>query len=150
MNELQMQKLVIDSVIEGGGRAMKLQNEFVRGVSDLLVKMPGGVPFFLEAKRTDLGKRTLGLLHHEFKWDVSQLQKNFLRDWHKAGMKCGVVSFVQLTGGDIRSLRMAIYPYLDCVEQGWTGSLADHVELGDHVQRSITIRTLLNAFKQVP
>jgi len=130
MNELDMQKLVVDALIDGGHQAMKMNNEYIKGPSDLLIKMRGRPAFFLEAKRTDLGKTTIDRNVHTWKWDVTELQKKFMRDWQAAGMRCGILSFVQLTGGNINSLRMAVYPYKTCELEGWTASLADHIPLG--------------------
>lgn len=150
MNELGLQKMVADVVIASGGAAMKLNNEYIKGPSDLLFKLPDRPAFFLEAKRTHFGLKTMGLRHFTWQWDVTQLQKNFMRDWDRAGMKCGVLSFVHLTKGNITSLRIATYTYRDCVEHQWTASLADHVDVGDHKTRNSNIMALLKVHVEIP
>lgn len=154
MNELDCQKLVVDAVKEAGGQALKLQNRFLVGVVDLLVKLPDCHPMWLEAKKIDLSAKTV---NHA--WDVgcTKKQKDFLSDWHYAGMWTGVASFVQTSGvrEPIRSVRMAVYEY-ELLSKGaysrppsegppldWHVRQEQHLLLGDKSDRLGTIRNIL-------
>jgi len=102
MKETAIQAIVCDVVNEAGGFAMKMDNAFVGGVADLLIKLPnyrqfkgwrgrGDAASFLEVKqrvRPRTGNATFSL-------DVTHLQDKFLRRADAAGIPCGVASFMQ-------------------------------------------------------
>jgi len=146
MIETECQKLVTDAVEEARGEGLKLNNRFLVGVVDLLVKLPDCPPMWLEAKLAKFSDK----IKPTHRWDVgcTAKQKEFLRDWHRAGMLTGVVSFVQTTGGNMRSLRMALYSYSDMTtnDLGWWAMVKDHKALGDKADRNKNIVDMLREF----
>lgn len=148
MIETEMQKLVVDAVIEGGGRALKFNNRFLIGVCDLFLKLPGHQPMLLEAKKIDLSAKTFD---HTWNVGATKKQQDFLRNWHEAGMLTGVVSFIQTPGREtIRSLRMAIYAYEYLASPPdstkWLVRQVDHTPLGEKSERFTNIREQLIRF----
>lgn len=149
MIETQCQQLIVDAVIEVGGRALKFNNRFVSGICDLLGKMPGHPPWMLEAKLHNLSVKTQNHV-----WDVgcTKLQKDHLRDWHEAGFLTGVVSFIQTPGREtIQTLRMQIIPYDQISrarrgEEAWVVFQNDHRPLGGKDERMTNIRQQLIEF----
>lgn len=92
MIEVDVQTKIVKAVIAGGGAAHKLSNRFLIGVSDLLIKQPSRPALLMEVK---LAKFSASIRpDHQFKLDVSHLQKDFLRQYHRAGMAAGVISAV--------------------------------------------------------
>lgn len=90
MNELDAQRLVIESVHSHGGFAVKLSHRFMVGVSDLLVQIPDLPTGLWEVKMDDLPKQN----------DYVQLkptakQVRFLEKFKKAGGHSGLISFVR-------------------------------------------------------
>lgn len=95
MDELTLQQLIIDAVNDKGrGRAHKMNNRFLVGVSDLLVKLPRWPAGFLEVKQ-----RLYPSTDERFLLDVTHPQQRFLREFHDAGMPCGIASFLQEGSG---------------------------------------------------
>ena len=141
MIETEMQKLLIDAAKSVGGQGLKLNNRFLVGVVDLLIKIPDRQPFWLEAKKIDLSQLTVDTTNHIWTLDVTQRQKAHLRDWTAAGMLCGVASFVQIKGQGVKGLQLCLYTYADCVVNEWRACVLDHEPLGDH--RSRTERLVL-------
>lgn len=143
MNEVDMQALVVKAVIASGGRAMKMSQEYVKGVADLLIKLPNVPALFLEAKRKDLSQKSLDDSSFKFELEATKLQKDFLRDWRKAGCYVGILSFLQLKGGNVNSLRMRVYSYNTCEAMGYIAHVRDHKELGKADTREQTILRIL-------
>lgn len=143
MIETECQQLIVDAVVAGGGRALKFNNRFMIGVCDLLIKLPLHRPMMLEAKLLHLSPKTT---NHN--WDVgcTKLQRDFLRDWHDAGMLTGVASFIQNKGEDVRSLQMNLVAYEELVGHKWVVYQTDHEPLGEKAQRFENIRNMLGAF----
>lgn len=149
MIETECQKLVIDAALFAGGQGLKLNNRFLVGVVDLLVKIPGTEPIWLEAKLEKLAVSTMSKPHHQWELEVTKRQKDFLRDWDRAGMRTGVVSFVQERGGNVRSLRMALHSYSTMESRDWTVRMADHVMVGSATERLPHIVEQLQAFGEL-
>lgn len=89
MLETALQKDVIDAVREAGGEASKLSNRFLIGVSDLLVKFPD-----LPAMLVEVKKDVYPVATDRVKIDLTPKQLQFLRGFDRAGMTCGVLSFL--------------------------------------------------------
>lgn len=156
MIETECQQLIVSAVKYSGGNALKLNNRFLVGVVDLLVKLPTGnkprpgfldgyesrPAFWLEAKLVHLAPKTLET-NHNWKLDVTKKQKQYLRDWEAAGMEAGVVSFIQVKGQNVNSLRMALYWLEDCVVNDWRACVTDHYPLGKSDVRAANIMEIL-------
>jgi hypothetical protein len=143
MGELQEQQLIVNAVNDGYGRAMKYKDQFLAGPADLLIKLADYPAFWLEAKYRTLSPRTASLV-----WDpgVTPLQRNFLRQWSEVGMRTGVMSLVKDTGGNVSSLKMAIYSFKQMVALEWKVSLTDHRPLGTIRERADNILIQLKEF----
>lgn len=93
MKETDYQKFVLDIVREAAGAGHKLSNRFLVGVSDLLIKLPGREAALIEVKLAKFHPATKP--DHEFDLGVTVLQREFLKKYHEAGMRAGVLSFVE-------------------------------------------------------
>lgn len=93
MREVDYQKFVLDIIREAGGAGHKLSSRFLIGVSDLLIKLPGREAALIEVKLAKFAPSTKP--DHEFDLGVTVLQREFLKKYHKAGMRVGVLSFVE-------------------------------------------------------
>lgn len=98
MKEVQYQSLVLQTVRDAGGAGHKLSNRFLIGVADLLIKMPNWAPVLVEVKLTKFAKSTKD--DHEFDVGVTVPQLEFLKKYRLAGMKTGILSFIE--HGDAR------------------------------------------------
>jgi len=147
MLETAMQQLIIDAVKDVGGAGIKLNNRFLVGVVDLLIKLPNCRPMWLEAKQIALSDRTK---NHVWELDVTTPQRKFLKEWHGAGMLTGVVSFIQTKGArePIKTLRMALYTYEVMEHTSWQVMQRSHVPLGDKDGRLGKIRAMLGLFAE--
>jgi hypothetical protein len=96
MLEIDCQKLVVDVVRARGGGATKLSNRFLVGIADLLIKIPEQEVLLAEAKLARF--KRIPLPDHVFRLDVTVPQKAFLRAFRAAGARCGVLSFVEISG----------------------------------------------------
>lgn len=144
MREVDCQKLLVAAVSEDhAGMGLKLDNPFVKGPSDTILKLVGSEPFWCEVK---LHRRVATSTRPNWPLDVTQLQKNFLRDWDYAGMLASVGSFVIEKDGDVRSLRFALYTYRQMEKAAWSASWADHQELGEKWERNANIRDVVRSF----
>lgn len=93
MREVDCQSKVIKAVRDAGGAAHKLSNRFLVGVPDLLIKLPRYSAIIMEVK---LEKRIqFSDDRYPITPEVTQLQWEFLKKYHDAGMTTGVISFVQ-------------------------------------------------------
>lgn len=95
MKEVQAQSLVIDAVRAFDGAAHKLSNRFMIGVPDLLIALSAHPPMLMEVK---LEQRAAGFAertNHPVMPGVTVPQHSFLTQYAKAGMLCGVMSFVE-------------------------------------------------------
>lgn len=146
MIETEAQQLVIDAVVETGGCGVKFNNRFIVGVPDLLLQIPGHGAMILEAKLHKFSAKTLAAGHHIADIGCTAKQQMYLRDWGQAGMLTGVVSFVMEQGADVRSLRMAIYPYAQLPRWGWAVRVDDHRPLGEKSERLTNLRQQLIEF----
>ncbi len=147
MIETECQKLVVDAVTAHGGRALKFNNQFLVGVVDLLIKLPTYPAFVLEAKKNDFAASTINRDGaFTFNLDVTTKQKQFLNDWYGAGMRTGVISFIQQKGSNVNSLRVACYSKVDLRRRGWVAMIQDHVPLGDKSRRNETLVAMLTSF----
>lgn len=138
MKETALQKYVIDVVRANGGAAYKLSHRFAIGVSDLLVKLkpkntivkPGEFfkPMFsamlLEVKQHE-GVNTSP---YPFKLDVTRPQQDFLRDFGRAGMRVGVLSFLQQNGK--LNLAATVFTLDQLKEMSYTALPETHMSLG--------------------
>jgi hypothetical protein len=94
MREVDVQTYVVNAVKEGGGAAKKLANRFLVGVVDLLIKLPGQPAMLMEVKleqRAQMTRRT----QYPLMPAVTVPQFHMLAEYHRAGMLCGVMSFVE-------------------------------------------------------
>ena len=143
MNELSLQRLIVDAVNNAGGFSRKLNNRYLIGVSDLLVKLPGGS--LKDARSANLPYQAAGLLEVKqrqrpktdapFALDVTHAQGAFLQAAHDAGMPCGVVSFLQEGTGSGLKLWLQI--------QTWKHARSVRfVDWGDDAQGMFTKRSL--------
>lgn len=148
MKEVDAQKLVIDAVKSAGGHGHKLSNRFLVGVVDLLIKLPGQPAMLAEVKlekRSSFKGQTSDSVY--FTPDVTALQWKFLKDYHDAGMTCGLISFVEVGGKGVKGLSMGTFtldvdkPY--SYRRGDAVLLSQHVSLADPVTRYAKIVELL-------
>jgi len=148
MKELFCQKLVIEAVTEAdvGGQGLQFNNRFIIGVTDLLIALPGVQPMILEAKLHSFSERTLENGHQIADIGCTKLQKDYLRDWGRAGVLTGVVSFILPIGGNVGDLMMAVVPYVRMVKQNWSIHTDVHTPLGGKDERLPNIRQQLKDF----
>lgn len=107
MKEVQYQSLVLKIVRDAGGAGHKLSNRFLIGVSDLLVKMPNWAPMLVEVKLAKFAKSTED--DHEFNIGVTVPQLEFLKKYHNAGMKTGVLSLIEHGNARAQNLRVGAF-----------------------------------------
>ena len=148
MIETEAQSLIVHAVEAHGGKALKLSNRFMTGVADLLVKLPHTPAMVLECKLHTFSVKTIKDGHSFDDIGCTGPQKKFLRDWHAAGMRAGVVSFVQEHGVGLRTLRMTIYDYELMEKIGWCGDTYDHGLLGNKSDRFGEIFNQLTNFAE--
>lgn len=89
LDELRLQKLVVELVKEHGGFAVKLAHRHLVGVPDLFVQIPFKPALFLEAKQVSYRQV------RKVPMAVTGPQFNFLKNAALAGMRCGVICFLQ-------------------------------------------------------
>lgn len=91
MNELKFQKNLVDAANNFGGHGFKANNRFLVGVADLSIKLPDYPHIFLECKKhnTLTGTQNTGLTPH---------QREFLKNYRKAGGVAGWVTFAPVKG----------------------------------------------------
>lgn len=134
MKETALQKYVIDVVRARGGAAYKLSHRFAIGVSDLLVKLPN--LHFAKESGDSYPAMLLEVKQHEgvntspypFKLDVTKPQQNFLRGFGRAGMRVGVLSFLQQNGK--LNLAAVVFTLDQLKVMGYTALPEMHVSLG--------------------
>ncbi len=146
MDELTLQSMIIEAANDAGGRAHKMNNRFLIGVSDLLVKLPKWPAGFLEVKQRDWPSSD-----GRFLLDVTHPQQKFLRQFNAAGMPCGVASFLQTGTGSGLSLWLNIstwetIAYSDSTIKPFTLTRQGHTFLGKADQRPHHILILLQTF----
>lgn len=148
MREINCQSLIVSLVKAHGGAAHKLSNRFLIGVCDLLVKLPAEPAALIEAK---LERITLiAPTDRSILLEVTKLQRAFLLEYYRAGMICGVASFVERGEKGLRGLSVGLFR-LDVLEQrgysdGYLVSLLEHVSLSDHPTRDQTLLEQLRKF----
>lgn len=146
MIETECQQLVIDAVVDNGGRGLKFNNRFIIGVVDLLLQIPGHGAMILEAKLHKFSASTLAAGHHIADIGCTAKQKMYLRDWREAGMLTGVVSFVMEQERDVRTLRMCVYSHEEMLRRHWSVHTRDHRTLGEKSERFTNIMQQLIEF----
>ncbi len=141
MNELGLQKLVVDVVNESGGFARKMNNRFLIGVSDLLVKLPGvkNPAGFLEVKQ-----RAYPRTNAPFDPGVTHLQSNFLRAASQANMPAGIMSFLQTGNGSGLKLWLQVQTSRRSASGTMLWFPTSHVELGRAQERGPRILSALH------
>ena len=141
MLEVQLQKLIIDAMQEGGaGDGVKIANRFSVGYSDLLIKQANVPAFLMEVKQVEYADPRVP---RKFKLDLTTPQKAFLRRFHRVGMFTCVGSFVQ--GRNISELRFAVLPLAFCERHDWIATTSMHEPLGGSRYRYANIRRLIYA-----
>jgi hypothetical protein len=126
VREVDCQKLTVDVVRASGGAAHKLSHRFLVGVCDLLVKFPSAPAALLEVKLTRYARIEYD---REFELPLTMLQKQFLRGYSRAGMRCGVLSFIEFEGRGRQGLKSAAFD-LDSLEQSRYRVVAkDHFDM---------------------
>jgi hypothetical protein len=146
MIETEAQQLVVDAVKADGGQALKLNNRFLVGVVDLLLKLPGHQPMWLEAKLHKFSAKTIENGYVIKDIGCTRPQKKWLSDWRYAGMLTGVVSFIQQSDSNVSSLRMAVYSEEEMLRSNWSVEVDDHDPLGGKDERFERIRAQLKDF----
>lgn len=127
MNELAMQKLVVDAIKDDGGFAMKLSNRFMVGVVDLLVKPKNRTSSaVLEVKQRPLPSDP----SREFVLEVTTPQKKFLGAAAEHTFNSGVVSFVYCKGKRNNRLGVFMSSYESIAGVGWKLCARQHIMLG--------------------
>lgn len=142
MNELEMQKLIVDAVNEEQGFGLKISHRFLVGVPDLIIK-PTDRRYgagLIEAKQREEMKDP----NRAFNLEVTPPQKNYLRAAARSGMAAGVASFTK--SGNVRTLRLCIYDLRDMESNGYVGYGRDHQPIGDPATRNRDIRYIVNEF----
>lgn len=95
MNELALQKWIVDVVTERGGFAMKMSHRFLVGVPDLLIKTSYiAAPTVIEVKLVKFKKE----LQKQVVPEVSVLQRRYLKRMEEGGFEAFVATFVLLEG----------------------------------------------------
>lgn len=112
MKETNIQQRVVDAVERAGGAADKLTNKFKRGVADLSIKLVGYPLLYAECK---LEPRPVK--QERSRLDVTNLQRNFLLKYDKAGQPTCIMSFLhsRVINYQARTLWVALYPPLQKV-----------------------------------
>lgn len=109
MNELGLQKLVIDAVRRDQGFGFKLSNKFLIGIPDLFLHLPVFGTGLWEVKLNDKPK-----VAESVKLNVTPLQEKVLTDYEKAGGCAGVISFIRTPANYyINAYLMEILAYSD-------------------------------------
>lgn len=137
MGELELQKLVVDSVRMGGGFAFKLANRFLVGIPDLFIKLPTFPSALYEVKIARIS-RDKKVAHYK----ISPLQWKTLDEYLMAGGVGGIISFAKME----KDWGLAVWS----LEKNVQGSAHrfDH-KLNAHVllQRGIREQQIVNALK---
>lgn len=133
MLEIEVQRYMIDVVKERGGAGHKMSHKFNMGVCDLLLKFPRPAPAVLfEVKNKWCTEKYLHA-GSSFELAVTRPQREFLSGFYDAGMKVGVVSFLQWAGKS--GLAMGVFQ-LDLLKpMRYHVLLAMHEPLGKHHKR---------------
>lgn len=144
MKEIDAQSMVVDLVRSRGGAAHKMSNRFLVGVADLLVKPRVYPAAVVEVKLSHYVKE---LESHTFMLDVTALQWKFLQDYRNAGMRAGVLSFIEIGGRGKLGLMGAMFS-LDgrggvMYRRGDHVRISQHVPLGDTRTRDDALSTIL-------
>lgn len=151
MKETDIQKIVCDVVNAVGGLAFKLNDRFVGGRADLLVKLYAGKILragcppsgFIEVKQ-----RAYPTTDARFALNVTHLQHNFLRNADAAGIPCGVASFLQESSGSGLTLHLhlmtfRVASYKDATTKPYTSHRDAHVRLGRKGDREHSLLSAL-------
>lgn len=106
--EIKLQKDVCDAITAAGNAAHQLNNRFIKGLPDLLIKLFEYEAMLLECKLNRFD-RPQGLIDV----DLKPLQYRTLRHWHDRGMCTGVLSFVHTSGraGDGGGKRFRLFTF---------------------------------------
>lgn len=91
--ETKLQRDVCDAITSAGNAAQQLNNRFIKGVPDLLIKLHEYEAMMLECKLNRFDK-PCGVIDI----DLDPLQFRTLRHWHDRNMHVGVLSFVHTSG----------------------------------------------------
>jgi hypothetical protein len=87
--ETKLQKDVCDLLISAGNAAQQMNNRFIKGVPDLLIKLAEYEAMLLECKLNRLEGQTG---HVDINLEGTQYAT--LKRWDARGMPCGVLSFL--------------------------------------------------------
>jgi len=102
MNELDLQRLVVQSVKMNGGTGWKMSNKFLVGIPDLILCLPGQGIGVWEVKQTMMPKTVEHVI-----LKPTALQEKVLNDVTEAGGFCGIISFIR----GRRELYCGVYLY---------------------------------------
>lgn len=107
MKEISIQSRVVDAVERAGGAADKLTNRFKRGVADLSIKLIGYSLLLAECKLAPYPVKSDRVV-----LDVTNLQRQFLFKYDKAGQPVCIMSFLhsRVINYQARTLWVALYP----------------------------------------
>lgn len=150
MNETGLQSYVIKVVRANGGAARKLSHRFNLGVSDLLIQPPGSKDalgqwrgtraMLIEVKQrhgSNEGNRSFDL-------GVTVPQREFLKEFASAGMRVGVLSFIQPPRK--RELYAALFDLDRLIRVDYRALPSDHTPLGRDNERNSNIYIWLRNF----
>lgn len=139
MKETDLQSLTIKAVRLYGGAAHKLSNRFLVGVSDLLVKLPKLPAALLEVKYDERADMPVaGIVP-----DVTVLQYKFLKEYHDAGMRCGVMSFLYIKEDKMLHAQIAPLPRY---QRGDSLNPREYWQLGLPADRLNVIKWVIDDF----
>lgn len=142
MKELDVQKLIVDSVRLGGGFSYKLAHRFLIGVPDLLVQLPKYGTSLWEVKVRDANRSGITAVQ------ITPNQYNFLRDYTEAGGRCGLISVLRTPG----ELMIEVVPFgmLDShpsVTVRYRAETKKHVVLKRGRREQLILEELLRVFE---
>lgn len=151
MKETALQSYVISVVRANGGAARKLSHRFNLGVSDLLIKLIEP-QFVSQSKLTRYPAMLIEVKQRHgsnegnraFDLGLTVPQREFLKEFAAAGMRVGVLSFIQPLRK--RELYAAMFD-LDRLERvDYRALPSDHTPLGRDAQRGEYMFTRLRNF----
>lgn len=140
MNELALQKDVVDLVKNRDGFGLKMSNRFLVGVADLLIKLPNWPAMVIEVKLNKKPLRPGTVL-----LNLQVAQYNFLERTNTANMPCGVLSFM---GASKRDLWVQFQPFSDLVRNDAL-KVVFHTENYQRLQKFNDLWPLLDDYARI-
>lgn len=154
-SELELQAMVISAVTAAGGAAHKMNNRFLVGVSDLIVKLPSRPTDGYKPECNAKANPPAGFIEvkqgpwpraDRFMVEITVPQRHFLQKFYDAGMPVGVMSFLQRGSGTKWRCWLAVMSWPTYNNVDWRRE--DYVELGHRDDRANIIMTTLYNWQQ--